>query len=75
MPSPFIKELFMQRLKIDPKRTWHLKKTTKFTGEISQGRFETFFSSKNDSEWNVFGFGLFVFAFCAMLANANIGPF
>ena len=46
MPSPFIKELFMQRLKIDPKRTWHLKKTTKFTGEISQGRFETFFLLK-----------------------------
>ena len=73
MPSLFIKELFMQGLKIDPKRTWHLKKTTKFTGEISQRRFETFFSSKNDSEWNVFGFGLFVF--CAMLASANMGPF
>ena len=46
MPSPFIKELFMQGLKIDPKRTRDLKKTTKFTGEISQRRFKTFFLLK-----------------------------
>ena len=35
MLSPFIQDLFMQGLKIDPKRTRDLKKTTKFTGEIS----------------------------------------
>ena len=44
--SPFIKDLFMQGLKIDPKRTWHLKKTIKFTSEISQRRFKTFFRLK-----------------------------
>lgn len=42
IPSSFMKDLFLRRLRIDSERTWHLKKTIELIGKISERWFTTF---------------------------------
>lgn len=42
IPSSFMKDLFIRRLRIDSERTWHLKKTIELIGKISERWFTTF---------------------------------
>ena len=42
IPSSFMQDLFIKRLKINSERTWHVKKTIEFIGKISQRWFATF---------------------------------
>ena len=42
IPSSFMKDLFIRRLKIDSGRTWHLKKIIELIGKISERWFTTF---------------------------------
>lgn len=42
IPSSFMKDLFIRRLRIDSECTWHLKKTIELIGKISERWFTTF---------------------------------
>ena len=67
IPSSFMNDLFLRRLRIDSERTWHLKKTIELIGKISERWFTTFLVYRWLSKRSF----LFVFPFYIMLAETN----